>query len=243
MCGRYKLETGPGPLRTLFGIDFTGMRLVPRYNIAPTQPVVAVRNRQGRREPAYLRWGFVPSWAKDVSVGSRMINARAETVHEKPAYRHAFRRRRCLIPADGFYEWRRRSDSRKRQPYLITLADESPFAMAGLWEHWQDDMGNELETCTILTTQANELVAELHDRMPVILEPDHYDDWLNTPEQDADRLRALCVPYPADLMMHRPVSTYVNNARHEGPRCTSPLEDPDPPTPDPGKDHDQPQLF
>ena len=216
-------------LRELMGADFAVMQLVARYNIAPTQPVVAVRWGKVGREAGLLRWGLVPGWAKDAAIGHRMFNARSETAHEKPAFKYAFRRRRCLVPADGFYEWRNPPDvdstgrtkqtKPARQPYLITLADEGPFAMGGLWEHWQDEHGNELETCTILTCAANELVGELHDRMPVILAPEDYGRWLDTSDEDVSTARALCKPYPAELMMHRSVGTFVNNPRHEGRRC------------------------
>lgn len=221
-------------LEKLMGADFAVAGLVARYNVAPTQPVVVVRMQNGKREAALLRWGLVPSWAKDIEIGNRMINARSETAHEKPSFRHAFRRRRCLIPADGFYEWHQTDTHmasgdagrgrRVRQPYLITMADEGPFAMAGLWEHWQDEHGNELETCTILTTTANEMVGELHERMPVILDPSDYGAWLDTSSEDITLARSLCKPYPAELMMHRPVGMYVNSPKHEGPGCTQPME-------------------
>ena len=227
MCGRYMLSIVASRLSKLLGVDFAVMGLVARYNVAPAQPVVAVREWGGRREVVLLRWGLVPSWAKDVSIGNRMINARSETAYEKPAFQHAFKRRRCLIPADGFYEWRRleKGGGPGKQPYLITMADGAPFAMAGLWEHWQDAAGNELETCTILTTSANERVGELHDRMPVILDPGDYGAWLTTEHDEITAARSLCRPYPAELMMHRPVSLYVNNAHHEGRRCIEMMED------------------
>jgi len=231
-------------LRKLLGVDFAVLQLMARYNIAPSQPVLAVRMEKEQRTPTLLRWGLVPPWAKDIAIGARMINARSETAHEKPAFKNAFRRRRCLIPADGFYEWcktpggtgapaRRAGASTgkarsTRQPYLITMADEQPFAMAGLWEHYQDEHGNELETCTILTTRANEMVGELHDRMPVIISPDDYARWLDCSDEDASIAKTLCRPYPAELMMHRPVGTFVNNARNEGPRCVIPVDGGDP---------------
>ncbi len=227
MCGRFMLTIVEDRLDKLLGVDFAVWELISRYNVAPTQPVLAVRQNGGKRESVMLRWGFVPSWAKDVAIGNRMINARSETAHEKPAFKNAFKRRRCLIPADGFYEWRRTEKgggAKGRQPYLITMADEQPFAMAGLWEHWQDPAGNELETCTILTTAANAMVGELHDRMPVILDPEDYSNWLDTSTEDITTAKALCRPYPAELMMHRPVTTYVNNARHEGPACVKPAD-------------------
>jgi putative SOS response-associated peptidase YedK len=242
MCGRFMLSIVESRLSKLIGVDFAVTGLVARYNIAPTQPVIAVRVQNGRRETVLLRWGLVPSWAEDVAIGNRMINARSETAHEKPSFRHAFRRRRCLIPADGFYEWSKAGMGSAttpgggggggaggagrgrpvKQPYLITMADEGPFAMAGLWEHWQDAAGNELETCTILTTAANELVGELHDRMPVILDPNDYGTWLDPANEDVAIPRGLCKPFPAELMMHRPVGTYINSPKHEGPRCVRP---------------------
>lgn len=240
-------------LEKLMGADFAVMGLVARYNIAPTQPVLVVREQNGRRESVLLRWGFVPSWAKDVAIGSRMINARSETAHEKPSFRNAFKRRRCMIPADGFYEWQRPAEATgaktagrcgsPRQPYLITMADEGPFAMAGLWEHWQDAEGNELETCTILTTAANELVGELHDRMPVILDPSDYRSWLDTSSEDISVARSLCKPYPAELMMHVPVATYVNSPRNEGSECALPLDIDGGPGPSKGADGEASMLF
>ena len=234
MCGRFMLSIVESRLKKLMGVDFAVTGLVARYNIAPSQPVVVVREERGRRASVLLRWGLVPSWAKDIAIGNRMINARSETAHEKPSFRNAFKRRRCLIPADGFYEWQKAGTATSsggagqrgspRQPYLITMADEGPFAMAGLWEHWQDAAGNELETCTVLTTTANELVGELHDRMPVILDPSDYGAWLDSANEDVTTPRGLCKPYPAELMMHRSVTTYVNSPKHEGPSCAQPMD-------------------
>ncbi len=226
MCGRFTLFSSPERLAELFGLA-EPPRLAPRYNIAPTQPVAIVRAdaQTQAREWALVQWGLVPSWAKDLGMGSRLINARAETVAEKPAVRAAFKRRRCLIPADGFYEWQR--TDKGKQPYFVHLRDGSPFAMAGLWEFWEGPDGSALESCTILTTGANELMAPLHNRMPVIVAPEDYQDWL-TIDLDRERDRAsllhhLLRPFPAEAMDAYPVSTYVNSPRNEGADCIAPL--------------------
>jgi putative SOS response-associated peptidase YedK len=168
-----------------------------------------------------LRWGLVPCWAKDVRIGNQLLNARAETAAEKPAFRSALRRRRCLIPADGFYEWQRRDGA--KQPFCFRLRGDHVFAFAGLWEHWQDPAGNPLETCTILTTQANDLVRPIHERMPVILPSLHFAEWLSPDLQDPGRLLALLGPCPAEDMRAYPVSAWVSNPRHEDARCLAPL--------------------
>jgi putative SOS response-associated peptidase YedK len=183
----------------------------PRYNAAPTQRMPVVRIVDDKRELALLRWGLIPSWAKDPKIGNSLINARGETVAEKPAFRSAFKARRCLVLVDGFYEWRKLPGGGK-QPYRITMADGSPFAFAGLWERW--DKGDEpLETFTIITTTANELVVPIHDRMPVILDPADYDAWLESP--DTAIPMALIQPYPARRMSAYPVSTRVNSPRND----------------------------
>ena len=202
-------------------------RLADRFNIAPTQPVGIVRLERGgaEREWALVHWGLIPSWAKDPGIGSRMINARGETVAEKPSFRAAMKRRRCLVPADGFYEWKR--IGKRKQPYYIRLRSHAPFAFAGLWEIWAGPDGSELESCTLITTTPNELMADLHDRMPVILAPEDYAQWLGT-GQDADRreigqLQHLIRPYDAADMQAYPVSTNVNNPMHEGEALISPV--------------------
>jgi putative SOS response-associated peptidase YedK len=219
MCGRYTLIN---PVQALAQLEIPFPSPLPeRFNIAPTQPVVAVR-RGGvspNREAVLFQWGLVPSWANDPSIGSRLINARGETVTEKPAFRTAFKRRRCLLPADGFYEWRK--EGATRQPYHFHRKDGSPFAFAGLWETWERAEGY-LETCTILTTTANEVMAPIHDRMPVILAPDDYEEWLDPANQNTGRLLPLIQPYPSDLMEASPVSTRVNNAASEGPDLLAP---------------------
>jgi putative SOS response-associated peptidase YedK len=201
----------------LFGLDAPEATTIPaRYNIAPTQLVPAVRlDGRGQRELARLQWGLVPSWADSPAIGNQLINARGETVASKPAFRDAFRRRRCLLPADGFYEWKKQG--RAKQPFFIHLAHEQPFAFAGLWESWQHGEMS-IESCTIITTESNALLQDLHPRMPVILEPGNFQQWLG-PGEDRDALLGLLGPYPADRMELYPVSTVVNNPRHEGPEC------------------------
>ena len=235
MCGRFTLATAPQALAELFELDEVP-DLSPRYNIAPTQDAPVVRlvtseERGGRpaRVLHLLRWGLVPSWAEDPTVGYRMINARAETAARKPAYRAAFRRRRCLVLADGFYEWKTLGRGRK-QPHLCRMKDGRPFAFAGLWERWKGPKDERLESCTLLTCQPNELCAEVHDRMPVILAPGDYDRWLDPELQDAAELEALLAPYPAGEMVSFPVSPRVGNARLDDPGCVAPLaEEPDHP--------------
>src|SRR6476469_2163807 len=194
MCGRFTQSQSASTIAATFHVA-TVPGLLPRYNIAPTQPVPAilVSEEPAERELRQLRWGLIPSWAKDSSMAARMINARAETVAEKPAFRTAFRQRRCLIVADGFYEWQRLE--RKKQPFYYRLQDQQPFAFAGLWEHWQSPEGDPIDSCTILTTQANELLAQIHDRMPVILPPDRYDLWLDPTMRQPEPLQSLLQPY------------------------------------------------
>ena len=198
----------------------------PRFNVAPTQPIAAVRlapeGESPRRELVPLRWGLIPSWAKEPSIGNRMINARGETAAERPAFRAAFRRRRCLIPADGFFEWQRQGKA--KQPFFIQMEDESPFAMAGLWETWEGPDHSVIESCTILTTQPNELMEPIHDRMPVILPADSYGQWLGLRESSAESLKGLLVPFDAGLMKAQAVSTYVNRPTNEGPECIAPIQ-------------------
>ena len=217
MCGRFNLRTNLTAITKNFGIDQPELKFEDRYNIAPTQDVMAVRQTDGDRELFQPRWGLIPSWAKDATIGNRMINARCETVAEKPSFRAAFKRRRCLIPASGFYEWK--GAKSPKQPFHIHLADDSLFAFAGLWEVWKGPDGT-VESTTIITTEPNELTAEVHNRMPVILHADDYATWLT--DDDPDELRGLLIPYPADQMAMEPVGSYVSNARHEGPDCLNP---------------------
>ena len=222
MCGRYTLLNNLKLLADLFHVGDVSLPLFDaRYNIAPSQDVLAVRQPDGR-ELVELKWGLVPSWAKDPKIGYRMINARCETVAEKPSFRSAFKRRRCLIPSDGFYEWKK-TGAKPKQPYFVHLKDDHPFAFAGLWEHWERD-GEVIESCTIITTDANELMKPLHDRMPVILPGHVYDEWLDPDNQATGDLPNLLKPYPAEEMAAHPVSTYVNSPKNQGPECTERVE-------------------
>jgi putative SOS response-associated peptidase YedK len=211
MCGRYTLITDIKKIAEGFGVEPV-LNATPRYNIAPTQDIVAVV-KNGEAHLTTLRWGLIPSWAKDESIGSRMINARAETLAEKPSFKNLLRRHRCLVVADGFYEWR--AEGRSKTPMYITLADGQPFAFAGLWDLWKSPDGSEVRSCTIVTTEPNELMASIHNRMPAIMRPGAYEDWLNPQLRDEQVLTHWLSPYPAELMMARPVSKLVNNPRNE----------------------------
>jgi putative SOS response-associated peptidase YedK len=217
MCGRYTLSTPAGRLAEEFRLDEVA-EIPPSYNVAPTQQVAAVLEEDGKRRLEALRWGLVPAWADDPGIGARMINARSETAPEKPSFRRAFRGRRCLIPADGFYEWKRENGG--KQPYYFRMQDGRPFAFAGLWESWDKD-GGELRTCAILTTRANPVLEGIHDRMPVILPPDSYDAWLD-PDADREELGELMIPYPGDDLETYPVSRFVNSPRNNDERCIEP---------------------
>lgn len=234
MCGRFTQARPWSELVQLYGITESPSpsNLAPRYNIAPTQDIAVVRPTAASRETgghgrelAMLRWGLVPFWAKDISIGARMINARAESVRSKPAFREAFRRRRCLIVADGFYEWRKGTEARK-QPYHITREGNAPFAFAGLWESWGREGDERLETCTIITTEASEAIAWVHERMPVMLEPAEFESWIAA-ELPLEAAEAMLVPYAGALAAH-PVSTRVNSVRNDDAACIAPL----PPAPE-----------
>jgi putative SOS response-associated peptidase YedK len=221
MCGRFTLKSGPQAIQTQFNLSKIPSDLKPRYNIAPTQPVAVVMNEADERQLKELRWGLIPFFAKDPSIGSRLINARAETVAEKPAFRNAFKQRRCLIVADGFYEWRQ--EAKRKIPYYIHMDSDEPFAFAGLWERWTPEGESPLLTCTILTTEANPLMRPIHDRMPVILPRDAREVWLD-PDADPDRLHVLLRPYEGEDMEAYTVSTRVNSPRYDGPECVEPEE-------------------
>ncbi len=210
MCGRFAFYSPSEATAALFGASGS-VEVGPRYNIAPTQYVAAIRNdEEQQREIVMLRWGLVPFWAKDPAIGNRMINARAETVAEKPSYRAAYRHRRCLVLADGFYEWQRQGDG--KVPHFISLASGEPFALAGLWEHWKDKQtGDSLQTTTLITTEANEFMRPLHHRMPVVLEPASADEWLAGSNDLLDDVANRTPPLQA-----WPVDRRVNNARNEG---------------------------
>ncbi|MEO0456996.1 MAG: SOS response-associated peptidase [Cyanobacteria bacterium P01_A01_bin.114] len=224
MCGRYTQTQSGKAIAAAFGLS-KEPQPQPRYNIAPSQPVSAIAQPGTTREYRIFQWGLVPSWSKDPSIGSRMINARAETAAEKPSFRAAFKRRRCLIVADGFYEWQKSGGSvgKQKQPYYIQLEDQSLFGFAGLWEQWESGDGSYLETCTILTTEPNDLMQTIHNRMPVILHPQDYDTWLDPDLQTGRSLQPLLRPYEAAAMQAYPVSTMVNSPRNETPACIEPL--------------------
>ena len=223
MCGRYTLTTSAAELAKHFWLE-REPRLGARYNIAPSQPVCTVmedRDQGGPPQCRLMHWGLVPHWAKDTAIANRLINARSETAAAKPAFRAAMRYRRCLIPANGFYEWQRTGT--RKQPHLIAMADRSLFAMAGLWEHWQSENGDELESCVVLTTEPNELMAPIHNRMPVILARDDYRAWLDPTQTDASQVLPLLRPAPAETMAAIKVGTVVNNPRNDTPACAEPV--------------------
>ncbi len=218
MCGRFSLAAKTQQLAEAFaGVEFPA-GVSPRYNIAPTQPVAVIANT-GQNKLDFFLWGLIPSWAKDPAIGQQMINARAETLAEKPSFKAAYRRRRCLILADGFYEWRKEADGKTKTPLHIGLESGQPFALAGLWERWASPMGDEILSCTIITTSPNELMAAIHNRMPVILPPEAYALWLDPAERAATELAPLLRPFPAELMHAYPVSKLVNNPRNDSPAC------------------------
>jgi len=222
MCGRFTLRASPSVVAAQFGL-FETPAWAPRFNIAPTQPVIAIRclgTGGGRPEAVWLRWGLVPHWAEDPGIGNRLINARSETVAAKPAFRTALRRRRCLVVADGFYEWKK--EGSVRQPYFIRFRDDRVFAFAALWDVWEGPEHTALESCTLLTTQPNALVGRIHDRMPVILPPEHYATWLDPALEDPGRLLPLLGPHPADEMEAYAVTRRVNNAQWDDPQCIQP---------------------
>jgi putative SOS response-associated peptidase YedK len=219
MCGRFARIVSDKKLREKYRLKETP-QLDARYNTAPTQPVAAVRATDEGRELVLLRWGLIPSWSKDAQIGYKLINARAETVAEKPSFRSTFKQRRCLIPASGFYEWAKQGTGRKQAYFICPRAGEL-FSFAGLWERWHDPEGEEVESCTILTTTANELMRPIHERMPVILDLSAEEQWLD-PRSAPDSLSALLVPFAADQMEAFPVSPWVSNPKHEGPRCIEP---------------------
>jgi putative SOS response-associated peptidase YedK len=213
MCGRYAQRTDPKSLAKEFkAAEVPGVE--PRYNIAPTQDVLAVYESPDGREMTFYKWGLVPSWAKDVSVGAKLINARSETVTEKPSFREAFKKRRCIIPADGFYEWRR--EGSRKQPYFFRMRDERPFGFAGLWERWEGEGGRAINSCAILTTEANDVLRPVHDRMPVILHPEDYELWLGAGLRELDLVKEVLRPYPAEEMVGHPVSAAINSPRNQG---------------------------
>ncbi|MBS0205610.1 MAG: SOS response-associated peptidase [Planctomycetes bacterium] len=225
MCGRINIRMSSAELAAVFDL-FREPVWTPRYNLGPMQKTLIIRrNPEGLRWAESVQWGLVPSWAQDPRIGSQMFNARAETVATKPAFRSSFRKRRCLVPASGFYEWQQ-LDGKAKQPWNIFRADGQPLAFAGLWEHWQNPDGTVLESCTVITTTANSFMAEIHDRMPVILDKQAWGLWLSPEELPAEALTELLVPCPSDWLDRTPVSTLVNNVRNESADCVRPIDTP-----------------
>ena len=221
MCGRFILTVDPSQLRAAFPGLSVPDDMPPRYNIAPSQPVAVIPN-DGKNQLDFFIWGLIPSWAKDPKIGNRLINARSETAAEKPSFRAAFRRRRCLIPADGFYEWKKAASQKTKIPMLIRLKSGQPFALAGLWDSWYAPDGSNILSCTILTTHPNDLVKDIHNRMPVILPAESYPLWLDPGEPDPNQLQDLLAPYPAQQMTAYAVSTLVNNPANDLAACIAP---------------------
>lgn len=221
MCGRFTLEASPDLLAKIFGLSSLP-DISSRYNIAPSQQVAVVRNLGGENHLDFLKWGLVPSWADDETIGYKLVNARSETVFEKNSFKRPIRSRRCLVPASGYYEWMHADEG--AVPYYISMANGSPMAFAGIWEQWKCPDHAILETCAILTTASNSLMQKIHDRMPVILHPDEYSLWLDREMSDPIRLQPLFKPYPSDVMCYHPVSSAVNNPRNDTPDCIAQLD-------------------
>lgn len=223
MCGRFTLHTPVADLQLAFkGFVFPD-EVEAHYNIAPSLSILHVTN-DGERTVSAAKWGLVPFWAKDPKIGNRMINARAETLATKPAFRDAFRHKRCLIIADGFYEWKKSEDGKTKTPMYITLTEGRPFAFAGLWDTWKQEDGDRLTTCTMITTEPNDLMADIHNRMPVILPPNAYDLWLDPGTNEPEILNGLLTAYPSEEMVAHPVSSTVNSPRNDVAECIEPVQ-------------------
>jgi putative SOS response-associated peptidase YedK len=214
MCGRFTLSIDPASLQDAFPAFLFPSQIPPRYNIAPTQPILVLPN-DGTNRADYFVWGLIPSWSKDPAIGSRLINARAESLAEKPSFRSAYKYHRCLIFADGFFEWQVRPEGLPKLPQLIRLKSGQPFAFAGLWEHWQSPDGSEIKSATIITTTPNKMMAPIHDRMPVILPSPTYARWLDPKAHAPVDLQSLLIPYPAEEMQTWPISTLVNSPAND----------------------------
>ena len=223
MCGRFTLTATPDELQRAFPwliLPETEGALPPRYNIAPSQPIPVVANT-GENKLDYFVWGLIPFWAKDPKIGNRLINARGETLAEKPSFKAAYKYRRCLVLADGFYEW----ETETRRPHYARMTSGDPFAFAAIWERWQSPDGSEILSSAIITTAPNEVIAPVHSRMPVILSPEDYDRWLTPGDVSSEKLDPLLKPYPSEAMEIYPVSTVVNNPRNDHAACIRPLEE------------------
>ena len=222
MCGRFTLTVDPAELQEQFENYNFPPKYAPRFNVAPTQPVLAIPN-DGENTADFFVWGLIPMWAKDPGIGSRLINARGETLAEKPAFRGSLKYKRCLILADGFYEWKSAEVRKSKTPYFIHMKDHKPFAFAGLWDSWNSPDGSLVKSCTIITTEPNELVSLVHNRMPVILHPRDYAKWLDTSPQTPDQLKPLIKPFPTEEMTAYPVSTLVNKTENDTAQLVVPI--------------------
>jgi putative SOS response-associated peptidase YedK len=226
MCGRFVQYSPVETVQQIFNIGTVSFEVIPNYNVAPTQKILTIIKHDNENKLEKLHWGLVPFWAKDISIGSRMINARAETVSQKPSFRNAFRKRRCLIPADGFYEWK--GEKGHKQPYYVSIPSGEPFAFAGLWETWTDKESDEesvYKSCTIITTAAGESVREIHHRMPAILDPEFHVKWLNTDIQDPIKIQVIIDYDLIHNMKYYPVSKLVNSVKNNDPNCIKPVDE------------------
>lgn len=222
MCGRFTLTVDPGELQDRFENYNFPSNFAPRFNVAPSQPILAIPN-DGENTADFFTWGLIPMWAKDPAMGNRLINARAETLAEKPSFRGSLKYKRCLILADGFYEWKSTGSRKTKIPYFIHMKDRKPFAFAGLWDTWNSPDGSLIKSCTIITTEPNDLVALVHNRMPAILHPRDYDKWLDPSPQTPENVQPLLQPFPAEAMSAYPVSTRVNKTDHDAPELVVPV--------------------
>lgn len=222
MCGRFTLTVNPAELQDTFQAYSFPAKFAPRFNIAPSQPVLAIPN-DDKLTADFFVWGLIPMWAKDPEIGNRLINARGETLAEKPSFRGSYRHKRCLILADGFYEWKSFGGRKTKTPYYIHMQNHKPFAFAGLWDHWESPEGSSIKSCTIITTSPNELMGSIHDRMPVILHPRDYGKWLDPSPQTPESLQPLIKPYPTEAMTAYPVSTLVNKTINDVPELVVPV--------------------
>jgi len=222
MCGRFTLTVNPAELQDTFSDFIFPTKFAPRFNIAPSQPLLAIPN-DGANKADFFIWGLIPMWAKDPAIGNRLINARGETVAEKPSFRGSFKYKRCLILADGFYEWKANPGTKTKTPHFIHMKDRKPFVFAGLWDTWDSPDGSSIKTCTIITTEPNELMAPIHNRMPVILHTRDHAKWLDASPQTPDSLLPLIKPFPADEMAAYPVSTLVNKPSNDIPELVVPV--------------------
>ena len=224
MCGRFTLIADPNQLREIFPWLNIPYPLKPRYNIAPNQPAAIIPN-DGKSTLDFFIFGLIPSWTKDTENIYKKINARAETIEQKPSFRNAFKRRRCLIPASGFFEWQKQNKSNRKQPFYIRMKNNKPFAFAGIWEVWNAPDGSIVKSFAIITTQPNELLKDIHNRMPVILPPDKWEQWLSPEEIPAKQLKPLLKAYPPEELVAYPVSTTVNSPENDRPECIIPIKD------------------